>query len=110
MVFVVKSTISNFSRRKAIRYTWGNVKMYGEIMLQTIFILGNTSDRAITEQIDLENHIHGDILQFDFPDTAKYVLLEFLRQSLLIIQLYSVTEEIVWRYILSKMLFVKLTL
>ena len=71
MVFVVKSAISNFNRRKAIRHTWGNVKVYNGIVFETVFILGDTSDKTLTLKVIYENQIHGDILQFNVNDTAE---------------------------------------
>jgi len=75
MVFVVKSAISYLNRRKAIRHTWGNVKIYRGIMFQAVFVLGNSSDHTLMKEIVLENHIHGDILQVDLPDSLEYVLI-----------------------------------
>jgi len=75
MVFVVKSAISNFNRRNAIRHTWGNVKIYKNVIFQTVFVLGGTYDSNLMHQISQENHLHGDILQFNVNDTAGYVII-----------------------------------
>ena len=72
MVFVVKSAISNFNRRKAIRQTWGNVKMYHRVMFETVFVVGKTTDHKLMEQIREENIQHGDILQFNLIDIPEY--------------------------------------
>ena len=72
MVFVVKSAISNFDRRQAIRQTWGNVKMYNGVMFETVFVVGKTTDHKLMEQIGEENIQHGDILQLELNDIPEY--------------------------------------
>ena len=71
VVYLVKSSISNFKNRNAIRKTWGYEKRFADVQIRTVFLLGtSSSDNAyIQANIDLENEKHRDIVQGDFIDT-----------------------------------------
>ena len=72
MVFVVKSALTSNNLRKAIRYTWGNVKVYNEVMFETVFVIGDTTDETMKKSIAKENYLHGDILQLHLNERQKY--------------------------------------
>lgn len=64
MIYLVKSSVLNFSQRTAIRETWGsNTRM----RTLTIFIIGYSE--PLQSFIDFESKHHDDILQFDMQDT-----------------------------------------
>ena len=71
MVFVVKLALTSNNLRKAIRYTWGNVKVYNEVMFETVFVIGDTTDETMKKSIAKENYLHGDILQLDLNERQK---------------------------------------
>jgi len=68
MVFVIKSAIKNFSRRQAIRQTWGGVKIFKQAAFEIVFLLGTFSNEETMQEVSDENSRYGDILQIDIPD------------------------------------------
>ena len=71
MALVVKSTLSNFDRRAAIRKTWGSVKILDDVMFQVVFVVGKTDDIKTMKKIDDEHEKHGDLLQYNYKDKAE---------------------------------------
>ncbi|KAM8804859.1 UDP-GlcNAc:betaGal beta-1,3-N-acetylglucosaminyltransferase 7 [Eudromia elegans] len=73
LLIVVKSIITQHDRREAIRRTWGREKEVEGKRIRTLFLLGTASkeeERANYQKLlDYENHIYGDILQWDFLDS-----------------------------------------
>ncbi|KAM9378581.1 UDP-GlcNAc:betaGal beta-1,3-N-acetylglucosaminyltransferase 7 [Phaethornis superciliosus] len=73
LLIVVKSIITQHDRREAIRRTWGQEKEVDGKRIRTLFLLGTASkeeERANYQKLlDYENHIYGDILQWDFLDS-----------------------------------------
>lgn len=73
LLIVVKSIITQHDRREAIRRTWGQEKDVEGKRIRTLFLLGTASkeeERANHQKLlDYENHIYGDILQWDFLDS-----------------------------------------
>ncbi|XP_034636435.1 UDP-GlcNAc:betaGal beta-1,3-N-acetylglucosaminyltransferase 7 [Trachemys scripta elegans] len=73
LLIVVKSIITQHDRREAIRRTWGQEKEVDGKKIRTLFLLGTAAkeeERANYQKLlDYENHIYGDILQWDFLDS-----------------------------------------
>ncbi|XP_054839496.1 UDP-GlcNAc:betaGal beta-1,3-N-acetylglucosaminyltransferase 7 [Eublepharis macularius] len=73
LLVVVKSIITQHDRREAIRKTWGREKEVDGKKIRTLFLLGVASkveERANYQKLlEYENHIYGDILQWDFLDS-----------------------------------------
>lgn len=72
VVFLVKSAISHFKRRNAIRSSWGYERRFSDVVMRTVFLLGVTSgDNANEHQslVDIEAGNFGDIVQAQFVDT-----------------------------------------
>uniref|UniRef100_A0A6J0V1Y5 Hexosyltransferase n=2 Tax=Pogona vitticeps TaxID=103695 RepID=A0A6J0V1Y5_9SAUR len=73
LLIVVKSIITQHDRREAIRRTWGQEKEVDGKKIRTLFLLGIASkeeERANYQKLlEYENHIYGDILQWDFLDS-----------------------------------------
>ncbi|XP_071146755.1 beta-1,3-galactosyltransferase brn-like [Mytilus edulis] len=63
MIYLVKSSVLNFSKRIAIRETWGNNTRMRTL---TIFIIGYSE--PFQSSIDFESKKYDDILQFDMQD------------------------------------------
>lgn len=74
LVFIVKSAISNFKRRAAIRNSWGFEKRLSDVMIRTVFILGTIppqidSTVELQQMLDMEKERFQDIVQANFHDT-----------------------------------------
>ncbi|XP_077204197.1 UDP-GlcNAc:betaGal beta-1,3-N-acetylglucosaminyltransferase 7 [Paroedura picta] len=73
LLVVVKSIITQHDRREAIRKTWGREKEVDGKKIRTLFLLGVASkeeERANYQKLlEYEDHIYGDILQWDFLDS-----------------------------------------
>lgn len=70
LVFIIKSAMHHFSRRNAIRQTWGYEKRFSDVMVRTVFLLGIANDKAdLQTQIDNEHATHNDIVQAGFIDS-----------------------------------------
>ena len=69
LVYLVKSAVSNFDRRMAIRHSWGFEKRFSDVPIRTVFLLGITpEDSDLQTQVEKENLKYGDIVQADFID------------------------------------------
>lgn len=74
LVIIVKSAMNHFSRRSAIRQSWGFEKRFYDVIIRTVFTLGIT-DGVTQEQQDLQTAIereheqYDDIIQADFIDS-----------------------------------------
>ncbi|XP_049815204.1 beta-1,3-galactosyltransferase brn [Schistocerca nitens] len=69
IVYIVKSALPNFHRRKAIRETWGFEKRFSDVQIRTVFVLGVTADdRKLLQEVQKESARHGDIVQANFID------------------------------------------
>lgn len=74
LVFVVKSAMDHFSRRSAIRQSWGFEKRFSDVVIRTIFTLGVSDGTTLEQQdlqtaIDREHEQYGDIVQANFVDS-----------------------------------------
>lgn len=75
LIIIVKSAMSHFDRRNAIRNSWGFERRFSDVLVKTVFTLGidqDTHDGKLTELqklIELESHKYNDIIQFNFIDS-----------------------------------------
>lgn len=71
LVFVIKSAMEHFSRRSAIRQSWGYENRFSDVIIRTVFVLGipSAERRDIQPLIDIEQANFKDIVQADFLDT-----------------------------------------
>lgn len=69
LVYVVKSSVENFERRKVIRKTWGFEKRFSDVKIRRVFVLGIALDDTLQELIDEEYEEYQDIIQVGFLDT-----------------------------------------
>ncbi|TRY82766.1 hypothetical protein DNTS_028938 [Danionella cerebrum] len=73
LLIVVKSVITQHDRREVIRKTWGKEQVMDGKRIKTLFLLGTSShpEEQINHQklLEYEDHIYGDILQWDFMDS-----------------------------------------
>uniref|UniRef100_W5LUG9 Hexosyltransferase n=1 Tax=Astyanax mexicanus TaxID=7994 RepID=W5LUG9_ASTMX len=88
LLFAVKSTLSHFERRQAIRETWGREGLYrGGLSVKTVFLLGSTSvdDPTLESLIYFEAKKYEDLLLWDFHDSFYNLTLKehvFLKWAL----------------------------
>lgn len=68
LVYVVKSAIQNFDRRKAIRQTWGYENRFSDVPIRTVFVLGVSTDNYFQYDVEEEHKTFGDIIQANFTD------------------------------------------
>ena len=61
-IFIVKSSAVHFEIRKSIRNTWG-------YYTKTYFVVGKSTNRNITRQLEREIYQHSDLLQIDLIDS-----------------------------------------
>lgn len=72
VLIVIKSAMSHFERRHAIRETWGRE----EDGILTVFLLGVGSNAEVQRRIDEESELYNDIVQSDFLDTYYNLTLK----------------------------------
>ncbi|XP_041478983.1 beta-1,3-galactosyltransferase 5-like [Lytechinus variegatus] len=79
-LFYSPTATHHFSRRKAIRETYGNSSNWGNCgdrgLMYTVFLLGATSNESLQRKIDLEASQHRDIVQEGFLDTYLNLTLK----------------------------------
>lgn len=68
IVYIVKSAISHFDNRLAIRNSWGFENRFSDVSIRTVFVLGVNSDQVLQQKVDLESKTFGDIIQANFTD------------------------------------------
>lgn len=71
LVYIVKSAVSNFARRQAIRSTWGYERRFSDVIIKTVFVLGTTNSQDQHQQLVIQREIDKfkDIIQVDFIDS-----------------------------------------
>uniref|UniRef100_A0A8C4QCV6 Hexosyltransferase n=1 Tax=Eptatretus burgeri TaxID=7764 RepID=A0A8C4QCV6_EPTBU len=82
LLFAIKSSIGHFDRRQAIRESWGQEGVHRNNSVRLVFLLGRTKPEDhqpdLQDLLELENHRHGDLLQWDFRDTFFNLTLKEL--------------------------------
>lgn len=75
MLLMINSAPGNDRRRSAIRQTWGKADMirsaFGNHIWRTIFIIGNTFDKALNSDVHKESLKFGDMVLADFQDDFR---------------------------------------
>ncbi|KAM3862737.1 N-acetyllactosaminide beta-1,3-N-acetylglucosaminyltransferase 2 [Diretmus argenteus] len=89
LLLAIKSLVSHFDRRQAIRQSWGQAGVLANQTVVTVFLLGNTTSvdhhPDLSEMLRYESARHKDIVQWDYRDsffnlTVKEVLfLEWIQ-------------------------------
>ncbi|XP_039995585.1 N-acetyllactosaminide beta-1,3-N-acetylglucosaminyltransferase 2 [Xiphias gladius] len=89
LLLAVKSQVSHFDRRQAIRQSWGRAGIIANQTVVTVFLLGNATawdhHPDLSSSLRDENSRHQDIIQWDYRDsffnlTVKEVLfLEWIQ-------------------------------
>ncbi|XP_069042975.1 UDP-GlcNAc:betaGal beta-1,3-N-acetylglucosaminyltransferase 7-like [Lepisosteus oculatus] len=80
LLMVVKSVITQYKRREAIRRTWGQEKEIRGKKIRLVFLLGTDSkgeEQAHYQKLlEYEDRVFGDILQWDFEDSFYNLTLK----------------------------------
>ncbi|XP_071335934.1 N-acetyllactosaminide beta-1,3-N-acetylglucosaminyltransferase 2 [Trachinotus anak] len=89
LLLAVKSQVSHFDRRQAIRQSWGQAGVIANQTVVTVFLLGNATvwdhHPDLSHSLQDESTRHQDIIQWDYRDsffnlTVKEVLfLEWIQ-------------------------------
>lgn len=70
VVYIVKSALTHFQNRNAIRNSWGFEKRFSDVSIRTVFLLGvDWADPYLQSKIDEESKQYSDIVQANFTDT-----------------------------------------
>lgn len=69
LLIVAKSSVSNSKEREAIRRTWGTSS--GDTSIQTVFVVGTTTDSELEAELRIEIDKHGDVLYADSVDSYR---------------------------------------
>lgn len=75
-VIVVESSPRNFHQRKIIRSTYANYEDQTELKYQVLFALAASLDSYTMESVYKENAIHNDIIQWNFTDSYKNLVIK----------------------------------
>ncbi|KAL7829098.1 hypothetical protein SRHO_G00327320 [Serrasalmus rhombeus] len=90
LLLVIKSSPPNYERREVLRKTWAAERLQNGVWIRTVFISGTAGQsfekQRLNKLLEVENHEHKDILQWDFHDsffnlTLKQILfLEWMEK------------------------------
>ncbi|XP_037391618.1 N-acetyllactosaminide beta-1,3-N-acetylglucosaminyltransferase 3-like isoform X1 [Pygocentrus nattereri] len=90
LLLVIKSSPPNYDRREVLRKTWATERLQNGVWIRTVFIAGTAGQsfekQRLNKLLEVENHEHKDILQWDFHDsffnlTLKQILfLEWMEK------------------------------
>jgi hypothetical protein len=67
LVAFVPISPKNFNHRKVIRSTWANHQLLKNF--RVVFMIGESSQKELNDEIMEESKLNGDIVQLDFADT-----------------------------------------
>lgn len=70
LLFVIKSALQNFNSRDVIRQTWGSETRFSDVMIKTVFLVGDEVDAPHMQvRLRKESNSHKDIIQGSFIDS-----------------------------------------
>jgi hypothetical protein len=77
ILIYVQSFWRNFDERRAMRASWVNTRVFHDIAVRTVFVLGRPGPDESGQQLLINNEylVYGDIVQGDFVDSLKSVTL-----------------------------------
>lgn len=75
---LIKSSPESRNRRRMLRDTWADVKLFRKDLFRVVFAVGETADEAVKQAMKVEFEKHGDILQGDFLDSEKNASLKII--------------------------------
>lgn len=69
VVVLIHSAPDNFHKRQTIRDTWGKYNSRTFVL----FMLGNVNSSTLQHKLEIENQIHGDMVQGNFHDSYRNI-------------------------------------
>ncbi|KAK7939193.1 hypothetical protein WMY93_002519 [Mugilogobius chulae] len=76
LVILISTNHKEFDARQAIRETWGDESVYGDIHILTIFLLGRNTDDVLNQMVEQESQIFHDIVVENFIDSYHNLTLK----------------------------------
>ncbi|KAL6459402.1 hypothetical protein MHYP_G00328740 [Metynnis hypsauchen] len=80
LLLVIKSSPPNYERREVLRKTWAAERLQNGVWIRTVFISGTAGQsfekQRLNKHLEVENHEHKDILQWDFHDSFLNLTLK----------------------------------
>ncbi|XP_076856421.1 N-acetyllactosaminide beta-1,3-N-acetylglucosaminyltransferase 3-like [Brachyhypopomus gauderio] len=80
LLLVIKSSPANYEQREVLRKTWAAERLQNGKWIRTVFLSGTSGDSyqklRLNKLLQLENHEHQDILQWDFKDSLYNLTLK----------------------------------
>jgi hypothetical protein len=67
-----------FEKRQAIRRTWANQSFYEPSEMQSVFVVGLSSNETVNELVRQESMQHGDILAEDYSDSYFNITIKVM--------------------------------
>ena len=75
-LMMIKSSVGHWSRRQAIRETFGKTGLFKHLSSRIVFLLGISENFQKMKTIQAEASQHNDIVQGDFVDTYRNLTLK----------------------------------
>ncbi|KAK3099958.1 hypothetical protein FSP39_012530 [Pinctada imbricata] len=69
---------ANFERRNYLRKTWAGNLIFKNLVVRTIFVLGNTESAEQKKKVEEESKMYHDIIQGNINDTYRNISLKVL--------------------------------
>lgn len=69
LVYIVKSSPTNFDKRLAIRNTWGYEQRFSDVPVRTVFVLGERNDPNLMNKVRIESERFNDIVLIKYSDS-----------------------------------------
>ncbi|KTG34023.1 hypothetical protein cypCar_00025317 [Cyprinus carpio] len=76
LVLLISTNHKEFDARQAIRETWGDENMFGDVRILTLFLLGYSTEPVLNQMVEQESQIFHDILVEDFVDSYHNLTLK----------------------------------
>lgn len=78
LVLLISTNHKEFDARQAIRETWGDESIFGDVRIVTLFLLGYSTEPVLNQMVEQESQIFHDILVEDFVDSYHNLTLKTL--------------------------------
>lgn len=71
VIVYIHTAPNNFKRRMAIRQTWGDKKLLGNLKIKLVFVMGVVDSPRVMDMVKLESDRYNDIMQSVFRDSYR---------------------------------------
>ena len=76
ILMTVLSAAGDLNSRKAVRQTWGSIRMYLGHKIALVFFIGASRDKNISQSITLEMERYGDVVLLDYTDSFEFLTMK----------------------------------